>query len=169
MSEEGRRETNAEQGRAACAETPLRSNRNPFSPDRDEDVAQVCAFVLVALVFVFLLMAVVLCLVLAVRVGDRSDLCTFFSRARVCIHCILCIHVYGCHVCSNVMVHDAGEEVRRISFCVNAAKLCTHHGCSPFLTRERLLRPVTCLSAVLPCTETQEYRYLWSANPHTWV
>ncbi|CAM9389293.1 unnamed protein product [Ectocarpus sp. 12 AP-2014] len=40
MSEEGRRETSAEQGRAACEESPLRSNRNPFSPDRDEDFAQ---------------------------------------------------------------------------------------------------------------------------------
>lgn len=46
MSEEGRRETSAEQGRAACEESPLRSNRNPFSPDRDEDVAQVCCVVL---------------------------------------------------------------------------------------------------------------------------
>ncbi|CAM9480020.1 unnamed protein product, partial [Ectocarpus fasciculatus] len=40
LSEEGRRETSVEQGRAACEESPLRSNRNPFSPDRDEDVAQ---------------------------------------------------------------------------------------------------------------------------------
>lgn len=34
LSEEGRRETTAQQEReAGCEESPLRSNRNPFSPD----------------------------------------------------------------------------------------------------------------------------------------